>query len=97
MELFIQEVNVEPGAVQGRPWDEGLLLEQELKKSLGDVGKGPTRYQNNAQPCLSRQDIGIGCMKKRKDKKERKKKKAEGTASRRTDWSTVSNQQKRYI
>lgn len=47
-ELFTQEVNMELGAVQGRPWDEGLLLEQKLKKSLGDVGKGPTRYQNNA-------------------------------------------------
>ena len=67
---------MELGAVQGRPWDEGLLLEQELKKSLGDVGKGPTKYQNNARPCMiSRHDLGIGCIGKWKDKKEKGKKK----------------------
>lgn len=73
---------MELGAVQGRPWDEGLLLEQELKKSLGDVGKGPTKYQNNARPCMiSRHDLGIGCIGKWKDKKEKgKKKKRKKTA-----------------
>lgn len=54
----------------------GSFFEQELKESLGDVGKDAITYQNNAQPCIiSGHDIGIRCMGKWKDKKEKEKKK----------------------
>ena len=52
---------MEHGAVQGRSGGEGLLLEQELKKSLGDAGKGSLRDQHSAGACIeSGQDIASG-------------------------------------
>ena len=43
LELFTQEVHVEPGAVQGRPWDEGLLLGMGIKDEFRRYWERPTQ------------------------------------------------------